>query len=336
MAHKIFLLHGMGKHDANWADPYITELKKLWASYPDLANNYPIADYEFIALRYDDVFERYRKKLGTHNDALIAKIDGQGKIPGAELIKFTSKLTGNAFVATHILDVALFYSFSTFKEAVATHLVDHINGHFKADEARDFSVIAHSLGTAVIQQSLQAWADNQQGKPWPVEFQIRVLLQASNVSRILEIGGHHDVYESVVRPATYREDGVCQYYLNARNHLDPIWWPKEFDPLDEWKASLSDTKRYTSCDFKHLASRNPHELMDYLKHPAVHIPLFRRLAATNAISDEQSEARFKQFTTSMSAELKQLAADYAALKVDDSILSFFDLMTKVDVLVAKP
>jgi DNA-binding ferritin-like protein len=335
MAHKIFLLHGMGKHDDDWAKAYVEKLETLWSSYSDLATHFPLTGFLFIPIRYDSIFELQRKKLGTHNDKVIERMDGFGGFPSAALAKLTSKLTGNAFLATHVLDVLLFYHLATFKESVATHVVNAINQHFDAGEAREFSVIAHSLGTAVIQQALQAWADNQQKNPWPVKFQVFSLLQVSNVSRLLEIGGHHDAYESIVRPADQRSQGACQYYLNARNKLDPIWKPKEFAPLDVWKYGLSESDRYIECEFKHLASRNPHELMDYLAHPAVHVPFFRSLTSPDAISDTVFEARKRDFAGKISDELMMLASDYGELKDDDTLGSLFELMAKVDFLTGK-
>jgi len=334
-AHKVFLVHGMGEHGDDWAKPYIEQLEKLWATYPSLVADYPLGGFEFVGLRYDDIFDLERTKLGTHNAEVIEALDGYGGLTAEFLTKLTSKLTGNAFVATHVMDVVNFYGDARVKEAVSTALVNQINQHFDAAKARSFSVVAHSLGTAVIQQALQAWINHQAGKPQPVTMEIRALMQISNVSKLLEIGGSWDVYESAVRPADDSKSGVCRKYLNVRNYLDPIWWPKAFEPLDQWRAGMSTKKRYEVCEFSHIQSENPHSMGDYLAHPAVHIPLFRALTGPLAIDSKTYDDRVREHTKELKERLKRLAMNYTNLPKGGGFKEFIEAMGKLDFYSAK-
>lgn len=335
MAHTIFLVHGMGMFGEGWANSYSELLKTLWATYGKLNKAFPIAaTARFVPITYGHVFEDWRTRLGGHNEDVIKHIASlPGGMPFDKLADLTSKLTGSSFGATHILDVALFYSSPLFRSAVLSSVDAQIRAALPSvNELQTFSVIAHSLGTAVIQQALQARADEERANGIrPPLFRVRSLLMLANVSRILEKSGTSDVYESIVRPASSPDKGLCDIYLNGRNRLDPIWRPKEFDPVGRWTwESSPNVQRFRHLSFTHLVQPNPHDLGDYLAHPLIHGNFFRSITSKLAIPEGELNERVYDHELKMTKNLIEIASQLSDLEYKNTLESLLELIVKID------
>lgn len=338
--HVVFLVHGMGEYADNWAESYIQQLETAWDSFPKLAASWPrLTSVKFVPINYAKIFTEYQKRLSDQNKTVlqhIAALPGGNRLDVTKLTSITGKLTGAAFGATHLLDVAYFHTNSEFRGAVANLVNAEITKHAPpGNVAYQFSVIAHSLGTAVIQRVLHARAqeDFKAGLKAP-SFRVRCLLMLANVSRLLEGGGSSDVYSSFVRPSAIPSKGVCEHYLNGRNSLDPIWWPKEFDPAGQWIWE-GDTKvqRFQHLSFTHLVSKNPHELADYLAHPLIHGTFFQRVTGPTFVSDAAIRERIAKHELQLPENLLAIAKQLGGLEFTNHIDSLMDLIQKVDAIV---
>lgn len=342
MAQTVFLLHGMGVHEDTWANTYIEQLKTLWGSYTTLADRFPIDQtVKFVGIRYDSIFEKHRKAWADAGKSVfdaLAEIPGGPNLDVAKLVEVSDKLKGSAFSLTHLLDVALFWSHAGIRAEVLHEVNAKITEYAPKDnQQHQFSVVAHSLGTSVIQRALHArvlegFKDNLLAP----DIRVHCLMMVSNVSRILEGSGGGDVYSSYARPSPHPSRGVCNYYYNVRNQWDPIWWPKAFDPAGSWAWEGDPTqRRFEHLQFTHLVSKNPHDLTDYLAHPLVHGTLFRRLTRASAIPASELDQRIAKHELKLKDNLLDIGKQLAGLKYEDCLESLFELMQKIDSIVAQ-
>ncbi len=196
------------------------------------------------------------------------------------------------FLSSHVLDVLLYRFVPTVAEearnVVAGRILETLMAAPAIDQPR-WSVIAHSLGTAVTHDGLHAlFTQGVQGQSLLGKTKAQLVMMVANVSRLLE-EGQVDVYKSVVRPSASSAEGVCHQYLNVRHDWDPIPRPKEFRPLDDWPDVLTrKEKRFEAVTINAFQNKNVHGFGHYLANPKVHVALFRRLLPMEgAISDDE-------------------------------------------------
>jgi len=84
------------------------------------------------------------------------------------------------FIATHVLDVLQWYLLSQIQHQILAHVAAQI---LAIKDFENTHIIAHSLGTAVIQRTLQAIGSGGFGH---VPGRIGSLHMVANVSRVLE------------------------------------------------------------------------------------------------------------------------------------------------------
>jgi hypothetical protein len=83
-------------------------------------------------------------------------------------------------------------------------------------------------------------------------------------------------YASILRPGLPRS--IARSFFNFRHVVDPITWPKQFDPFD-WDANA-----YSNVVIKHFADvKRVHDFDNYVRHPAVHLPMLRGFLGSNAL-----------------------------------------------------
>jgi pimeloyl-ACP methyl ester carboxylesterase len=310
MSHLVFLVHGMGVHNGAWSTPYVDAIEGAYDQYESLSST-PLKDrFQFVEITYDDIFQEIVTQW-SDNATLISAAAAEVGAPVSKLtdwLKGASKIDGN-FQWTHAADVLLYRCFSLVRERVcvhvATQLVKAIDQQIKEDGVSRWSVIAHSLGTAVIHDTLARLWDPKATKPGGVTFstsneQAQLVAMIANVSRVLETPPY-DVYQSAVQPGRNAQAGRgCNYYLTARHLYDPFTIPSMFRPQmwpDE-NALLAKPPRYLYAEVDHIHDWNVHDFGHYLKNPKVHVPLLRRLTDETQISDAEYQhavARFRTF-----------------------------------------
>lgn len=309
MSHLVFLVHGMGVHEDSWSTEFVDAIAAAYDQYPGL-KGLPLKElFRFVPITYDDIF---REIVKNWEDA-AELIASASKETGASVSKLTdwlkgaSQLDGN-FAWTHAADVLLYRGFVLVRERVCAHvaaqLVNAITQQIKDEGISRWSVIAHSLGTSVIHDTLARLWDTKAAMPGGIAFstgneQAQLVAMIANVSRVLETEPY-DAYESCVKPGRLAQPGRgCNYFVNARHVYDPFTIPSMFRPQmwpDE-TTLLAKPARYVYAEVDHIHNWNVHDFGHYLKHPRVHVPLIRRLTDETLITDAQYEEALHRFRT---------------------------------------
>lgn len=302
--HRVFLVHGMGHHEKGWSKTVTDLLGKLYGGYPTL-NKKPLADrIRFHEISYDDIFRDLANNWAEKGAALrklLAPADSPLLTNLFDELGNAAKTDSN-FIWSHAADVALYRLAGEVRMAaratVAKQFADAIDAdlsEFKG-ECR-FSVVAHSLGTAVAHDSMHAlMAGVEQvpgGKSYaPNRLKATLFMQVANVSRLLETAP--DVYHSLYRPGpSDGESNGANYFFNCRNVWDPFPVLRPFEPVG-WPPAF-----FREISVRHVHDTNVHGFEHYLSHPAVHIPLFRAvtddLASLRKITRAEEEAALNAF-----------------------------------------
>lgn len=282
--HIIFVVHGVGKQDANtWSASIAKQIRDMYSAY-NISKDVPFDEsFEVKPISYDGGFEKIRKRWRTDSAAVLKSMKDVG-VDNSALKSISQLATVPAkddFFGAFVMDVVLYKFFPTVREAVKTSVVDQLKQSIfdaQSGDVRDWSIIAHSLGTAVTHDALHAMFTTQvKGKTLQGITKARVLMMLANVSRLLEEDGV-DAYRSFCRPGSTATEGVCRQFINAIHDWDPIPRPKEFRPLDDWPTVAARQEgRFTPVRINAFQSKNIHAFSHYLANPKVHVQLFRRL-----------------------------------------------------------
>lgn len=294
--HLVFLIHGMGEHKKGWSADAQAALKTAYEQYPNLASTPFDNAYTFHEITYDYLFEDIRDAWQGEADAVKERLVAMGVSSGLihTLTRLAQSGTGDGFFRTHILDVIFYRFFPTVRDPVRIHVAKAITEKLNevrrtSTDAIKWSVIAHSLGTAVAHDTLHLMFEepataNRPGMPDIEALSVRnfsphVYMACANVSRILSKGNEIPVYHSRCRPAlTPGRDAILRYFLNAWNMFDPFTRPSRFEPSHDWldaRTQAARHARYQDIKITEVRQKNVHALDHYLENPAVHVPFFR-------------------------------------------------------------
>jgi hypothetical protein len=144
-----------------------------------------------------------------------------------------------------------------------------------------FSMLSHSLGTAVVHGMLQRLALGAIGKSEAFKlgngFGLRCYMTLANTSRVL-FRPRGSIYDkTLIRPGKYVET-----FVNVGHIADPVPAPMRFAPK-LWGAG------YREVALEHYRDANLHAFTHYLEHPAVAGALFRSLVPF-LLSDAEIDA----------------------------------------------
>lgn len=293
MARVLFVVHGMGEHAAGWHASIVDTLDDAIAPHRqrlEAVIGEPVgfgigddAPVRIVPVAYDDLFEAYWNRHAATADDLLALADEQpDEVPGARSWRGLWEWLAAAndgddeFLRTHVADVLLFRGFPFIRQHVIDLFAERIATTVAALPGglagNTVGFLAHSLGTAVTQATLERLAEQPvmveghesrvfMAKGAPV---FDVLFTLANVSRVLEID---DVYTGPVAPPG-RAGGQAGYvgeYYSFRHELDPVPLVRRFDP-GGWPAGF-----VAPPPLRHLLHPNVHGYEHYLRHPAVHL-----------------------------------------------------------------
>lgn len=282
----LIAVHGMGSHTkASFKEEVLSSLDEASKYYSFFKNNagndLPFSKKVTVdVIEYNSHFEAVREKLQNGSGVLsemLKDLDGSDSI--YKILKnLDVDFEKDSFLNTHWLDVLL-YKFSIYGEKirldVAENLVDKLQKYKKASNPRGVHLLSHSLGTAVLHDTLhEMFTDgvSSKGKVSVDDYQFDSLYTVSNVSRLIHASRHP--YQSLVKP----ENGVCKQMINISHRLDPISWPKRFDPkYDEpdWVADLIyQLQLFREIKIEAMTEANTHAITSYLANPKVYRDLF--------------------------------------------------------------
>lgn len=303
--HMLFLVHGVGDTKPGWSKDVQQLIRELYDKYNPLSLLVPFdQNFAFQEIYYNDKFDERREAWKKHAEEVLQVIVKGGLDANAAklLASYSAEPGRDNFLNTHVLDVILYRFIPQIAEqvrnAVCLQILKTLSTQPQADTLC-WSVIAHSLGTAVTHDTLHAMytQPGTAGALPPSVTRCKVLAMLANVSRMLETGA--EVYTSVVRPNVDPASGVCDYFINACHEWDPIPVPKQFRPPDDWlNVETRHDNRYQSLFINAIESEDVHDLKHYLKNPKIHIPLFRALTWQGIIDDATFVAASAQYEAS--------------------------------------
>ena len=319
--HIVFLIHGIGIHEAEWGeevDGPIKTLEKVSQQYAYFQKTgQALTDkVEFVAIDYDEVFEEIITKW-QQDSSSIAQFDVDKVLKGS--LDWLATASDEKFWWSHLADLVMYRFFPLYRQRVRSHVIlqvaERIEKEMDAEGSATCSVLAHSMGTAVAHDCLHLlgtvkWA--KKANPLnPSHWRFQHIFMMANTSRLLqsEDAEMKKAYESIVRPGPVEDpSSYCAAYWNVRHEADPVPFPKMFEPVG-WK-------NYTSVVVNHFHEVNVHNLSHYLLNPRAHVPFFNKVVSRKAVSQEEevkAVGEFPQFGGDFE-KLKNLAAKLSAIK----------------------
>jgi hypothetical protein len=319
--HALVFIHGMGEQKAGWHAPALQVLTDAFGTYELLKGKSLLDFVEPVPVLYADFFTQLRQvwktDVGQIKQALAQEMEA-ADTPQRQAVNDRFDSIANAigagtdsFVWTHAMDVVLYRFFSLSRQRVNISVGKQITA--AADmKYSGWSVIAHSLGTAVAHNTLNALYSTElvTGQPplKPQETRPKVLAMVANVSRVLQLPAVK-VFSSLVVPGPATLGRVCDTYLNVRHLFDPFTFPQPFEPDHTWPppdtfaAFQYQDIRPSNIDIKKLT--DVHNLENYLMNPRVHVPIFRGILGANAIP----EPEFTDVCTAFDKKIAQAELD---------------------------
>jgi hypothetical protein len=240
----VFLIHGMGQHETGWSDSWkkcITDNLRQFDPYTDMSAAELDADVRLVELTYDSVFELgFRQRWKTLAGAVAsAELPGPVRTVLDELAQ-----SGDArvpeFFFTHVLDVLLWFSLGQARQAAIAKLGKELATKLKSAQAEgaDVHLLAHSLGTSVVHDTLlclaaakktaKAFDPKLGGLRW------KSLTTVANVSCLLTAreSPSDDLVVEDFRPHSSRVQSgdLVQNFVVVRHRVDPFTFPRTFNP----------------------------------------------------------------------------------------------------------
>ena len=306
----LFLVHGIGIHrDASWADEATQSLNAAWKESINLESS--MADHiEVVPITYDSIFEDY---LEDFSDVSSALFSDALNIPPQEKESLASRLEqanikDRHAVLSYIMDVLL-YKMDIVKEqvnvVVAKQLYEKIAQLSTAD---NFGIVAHSLGTRVINDTLQNIRSGQahQANFYEQGYRLKFLMQISDVTDLFGLPFQQDKYP----PKDVYSYDTYDYLRTVTNRFDPI---ARIIPtrLDHWPAGRLTEQymgrpAYKDILLEHVHKINVHGLTHYMLHPEITDEIFDLCGFGRMLKDQpQRHASFPPVGPDVNPSLRQ-------------------------------
>ncbi len=297
--HVLFIVHGMGSFsdqlDSHWAKPIKQLLKKQWkVFFPNVSFDDSV---KIVPLTYDTKFRTYWQQVANEAD-VWGRVLADANIDGVvDAIKTFDDEEAN-FIVGSILDVLLYRGARGFQQyiraSVQYQIIKAIREYWdppNQDTSVEFSVLAHSLGTAVMHDTLDQLSNSRVGDhPGPFSmkhFRLKGYMTLANVSRVL-YGSDPSFYtEANVRPFHGGQAGLVSRFVNVHHQADPFVFPGRFSP--PWSGEYKDVKVH------HLYDLNTHGYEHYLTNPVVCARLFQAMYGWDAIPETKLKQVRAQF-----------------------------------------
>ncbi len=289
MSKLLLLVHGMGKHEANWGDSVKAKLDQVAQRYKPFKAGKPAFTQrvKVVPLRYDQIFGDLVDKWQFDAQALDSflkesPVGTNGSPTGfSRVLSWLRKPLPPEelnFFWTTAIDPLLYRGSALVRDQVRAFMADAIIkacNAMPADERVEVSIVAHSLGTAIVHDTLH-FLGNQLLKDKDGN-----VLEAAHVSRdgfawlfmladVCMLGPRWvrdiDYFESLVRPISsgLASTSYCQFFVNTWHRWDPFVLGGPFRP-STWGEDYIPIG-----PLDHVQSLNVHAFSHYLDHPDVH------------------------------------------------------------------
>ena len=333
MANKsaILLVHGMGNNTppqdgkpGSFGKEFIAattaSLQQFKKHAGESLSNY-VDIHEF---NYNVWFDQMRTTMANNAKYMTERLAAVSGIYGASVpLDLASKLNGfeakfgdDSFFYTHCLDVIFYGTMLGAKVRVdaAAKIAELVENYGGAN----VHVIAHSLGTAVVHDTLHLLyrpehdPDDKIADLDIVTHQLGSVWMFANVSRLVNsVSRLSNPLGTVVRPGV---GGCTASFFNVRHALDPFTWLAQFNPPNNgsWISESAYTMSYRSIVTDLIIEANTHSFPQYLSDPHTVERLIPFILGTKF---QGTLAEFAKLTSACSA--KSLNGAYAAL--DDAL-----------------
>jgi hypothetical protein len=284
----ILLVHGMGKNSppkdgqpGSFGQEFITTTTTLLQSFAAHKSE-TIADYlDIYEFNYDAWFDKMRTEMADRAKPMADRLSAIGGLHGIDfgselvtrLTAWEAQFDGDDFFHTHWLDV-IFYG-TLLGAKVRVDAARHVDQLVQAYQRENVHIIAHSLGTAVIHDTLhllyrpEADPKDEIADLSPTNERLASIWMFANVSRLVNtVTRLADTLSSVVKPGG---DGCTDYFYNIRHKLDPFTMLARFDPQNNgtWIPGNIFATRYTPLVTELIVEVNTHSFPRYLQDPKV-------------------------------------------------------------------
>lgn len=340
MTKVLLLVHGMGEYARGWSADVVDKLDAVAAQYPAFQSGRRFSQRLAIEeIAYDDVFAKIVG--GWNRDA--GALDAWAKGAGRELPKLVSWLraplssAAKGFFWTTAIDPLLYRGFHLVRDDVRAQVTKQVAAAAKRamqNGAADISVLAHSLGTAVMHDSLDVLGR----KPYEnnevltaARWQFANIFMLADVCQLARnLVADIDYYDSIVRPTTAAgaDKSYCQFFVNVWHRFDPFVLLAPFRPMT-WGDNYIPIG-----PLQHFHSANVHGYTHYLDHPLVHAPIINGALGLPIISDADQAKVLKSYPVTPSAgcdaeiaAVKQKAQELAnAGDLEDAIIGISEFL----------
>lgn len=332
----LFLVHGIGIHrDSSWADETINMLSKAWDSSVGLES--ACQDHiDIVPISYDEVFEDYLDDFADLGKAVLTDTLGLSNNEKNDLSKTLTEnnITNRHFLWSYLVDVVLYKMEIVRAQAnalVAKQLYERISQGSTSDQ---FGIIAHSLGTRVINDTLQTVQSGAANKSnfYQQGYRIKFLMQISDVTDLFSLPLNSDKHP----PKDVYPHGTYDYLRTVTNRFDPIarmiptrlhHWP------DGRKSSMHMGRSvYQDILLDHVHETNVHGLTHYMLHPEITDEIFDlcgfgRLLTNHNTRRREFPALGPEVQPNLKTALRDLIYDAKTL-ADNSWQTYINLIIK--------
>ncbi len=320
---KVLFIHGIGDGKADFADA----AWKLLSDRHKAMTGHVLAASAMVPVCYNDLFEAFRQ---APKDGLQ---EVRPFIQDAAVLEALEDLQGSGrFAYTHILDVLLWrfhtYARNAVTERVASAIEPFLPGVI--DGTTNLVLVAHSLGTAVLTESIHLLAaDGRLKGCW-----LPAVHMLANVAKVLEgplTPAYRPPSPSRCRPplSTTDSEAALLHYFTYRNLHDPVPMVDRFRP--DWREAVYHETTLRAWGPKGVV--NPHNLATYVQAPEVYMKLLRSMTLDfTTFSKEQeiqeiqkatqaqgaptpTEAKLREIVTALIAQYGEKASPAAFVKL---------------------
>jgi hypothetical protein len=297
----------MGSYAKDWSLDAKQVLVDAFNQYPLSKSMGLASQIDFVELNYNDIFEEIRAlwKADAAQAAGALAAVGLAQSAANRLVELADAGTRDDFLRTHALDVVMYRFMKQISERAANSVRLQVLTRLQAFPENDrpsWSILAHSLGTSVVNDALHAmFTQTADGSVLGDRMKPDFVFMVANVAKLLWNKGG-DFYSSVVRPHTVDSLGVCWKYCNFSHELDPFPRVDEFDPPQRWFPEgttpaqrpifLSDGPPIPARDVRDV---NVHGLTHYLSHPFVNSEIINTLAGFTVVTAADVRAALQKW-----------------------------------------
>jgi hypothetical protein len=315
----ILLIHGMGTH------PLENMTREFKAGLVEAAKGFGIDDFDpdekmnIEEFNFSETLDKIRLKLADDANA-IREMFPAGHPSSSlvtKLLEYQGGFSEDKMLYTHWLDVALYCLY--FGNDLHAQLASKLNNLFSTHGDGEVHVVAHSLGTALLHDTLDKFYQNPDagdaGNKYPHlragEHNLKTLWTVANVSNLVKV--LNDYTEGAESKVRVGEDGCTDVHYNVYHQLDPFCW---FYPYNKDTAIDPDSEHIEN---KVVRKKNTHSFQEYVASPDVAkrmLYLFADIDAGLPDDDENSPA-YDNYVVSHKEGYPQEVADRIEANISD-------------------